>query len=78
VTQAPRPPKNPGRFTAVAGDQAFSFIGTAAFTHHAGELRFATASGVTSVYGDVNGDGTADFQIRLSGTITLVAADFVL
>jgi len=64
--------------TGVAGDQAFSLIGTAAFGHHAGELRFETVSGVTSILGDVNGDGTADFQIRLSGTITLVAADFVL
>jgi Ca2+-binding RTX toxin-like protein len=64
--------------TGVAGDQAFSFIGAAGFTHHAGELRAVSAGGVTSVYGDVNGDGTADFQIRLSGTITLVAGDFVL
>jgi VCBS repeat-containing protein len=64
--------------TGLAGDQGFTFIGSAAFGHDAGELRFETVSGVTSVYGDINGDGTADFQIRLSGAITLVAADFVL
>jgi Ca2+-binding RTX toxin-like protein len=64
--------------SGAAGDQAFGFIGAAAFTHHAGELRAETVSGVTSVYGDINGDGVADFQIRLSGAIALVAADFVL
>jgi Ca2+-binding RTX toxin-like protein len=64
--------------SVVAGNQAFSFIGAAAFGHHAGELRFDIVSGVTSVYGDVNGDGAADFQIRLSGAVPLVAADFVL
>ena len=64
--------------SGAAGDQAFSFIGAVAFAHHAGELRADTVAGVTSVYGDVNGDGTADFQIRLSGTIVLVAADFAL
>ena len=63
---------------AVAGNQAFSFIGSAAFTHHAGELRFASAGGVTVVSGDVNGDGNADFSIALTGTLVLVAADFVL
>jgi Ca2+-binding RTX toxin-like protein len=64
--------------TAVAGNQAFSFIGSTVFTHHAGELRFASAGGVTVVSGDVDGDGTADVSIVLTGTIALVAADFVL
>ena len=62
----------------VAGDQAFTFIGAAAFTHHAGELRAVSAGGVTSITGDVNGDAVADFQIRATGTIAFVVADFVL
>ncbi|MBV9929733.1 MAG: cadherin domain-containing protein [Alphaproteobacteria bacterium] len=62
-----------------AGDQAFTFIGSAAFTHVAGQLRFeGDGHGNTIVSGDVNGDGVADFQIQLVGTIPLVASDFVL
>jgi hypothetical protein len=64
--------------STVAGDQAFAFIGAAAFTHHAGEVRFAASGGNTIVSGDVNGDGVADFNIVLTGAITLVAADFTL
>jgi hypothetical protein len=30
------------------------------------------------VFGDVNGDGTADLLIEFSGLITFTAADFVL
>lgn len=57
-----------------AGNQAFDFIGGAAFDRHAGELRF---SGGT-LQGDVNGDGRADFSIRLAGVSHLTDADFVL
>jgi Ca2+-binding RTX toxin-like protein len=65
------------KFT-VAGDQAFSFIGSAAFTGVAGQLHYWHDSGQTIVSGDVNGNGTADFNIVLTGTISLVAGDFVL
>ncbi|MGF6230183.1 Ca2+-binding RTX toxin-like protein [Inquilinus ginsengisoli] len=65
------------RFT-VAGDQAFSFIGTAAFTGVAGQLHYWHDAGRTIVSGDVNGNGTADFNVTLTGTIGLVAGDFVL
>jgi Ca2+-binding RTX toxin-like protein len=64
--------------TATAGDQAFHFIGSAAFGHHAGELHESVAGGVTTVSGDVNGDGAADFSITLTGSLTLTAGDFVL
>ncbi|WP_343714237.1 calcium-binding protein [Inquilinus sp.] len=63
--------------TGLAGNQAFTFI-VGAFTHVAGQLH-AVASGTdTLVEGDVNGDGAADFQIKLSGLPTMVAADFIL
>jgi len=55
----------------VAGDQAFSYIGSSAFSHTAGELRFADHL----LQGDVNGDGTADFAIRVNAD-TLAASDF--
>ena len=64
--------------TQAAGNQAFTFIGNAAFSHHAGELRFAVGATTTIVSGDVNGDGTADFAINLQGNVALQQSDFVL
>ena len=63
--------------TNVAGDQAFSFIGAAAFSHISGQLRAEVVGASTFVYGDVNGDATADFAIVLSGAMTLQAGDFI-
>jgi len=65
---------------AVAGtpaNDAFTFIGTAAFSHHAGELRFEIHDGTALISADVDGDGLADLQISAI-TPTLAAADFVL
>ncbi len=64
--------------TGLAGDQAFAFIGAGAFTGTAGELRTQQISGNTYVQGDLNGDGAADFWIRLDGLHTLGSSDFVL
>ena len=65
--------------TGAAGNQAFSFIGSGLYTGVAGQLRAAvTAPGVTTIAGDVNGDGVSDFHIMLFGNPALVAADFVL
>ncbi|MGO1078041.1 calcium-binding protein [Inquilinus sp. CA228] len=65
--------------TTVAGDQGFTFIGSALFHKVAGELRFAvTSPGVTTIAGDVNGDGNSDFHIVLTGAVALQAGDFVL
>ena len=60
------------------GDQAFAFIGSAAFSNVAGELRFEQSGGFTYVEGDTNGDSIADFSIQLGSVLTPVAADFVL
>jgi Ca2+-binding RTX toxin-like protein len=64
--------------TIAGGNQAFTWIGNGAFTGVAGQLHFAQAGGNTYVEGDTNGDGTVDFVIALTGTINLVAGDFVL
>jgi Ca2+-binding RTX toxin-like protein len=64
--------------TALAGDQAFTFVGKHAFTHVAGQLIYSgTHSGIT-IYGDTNGDGVADFSIDVAGVKGLVAGDFTL
>ncbi|MGH6735262.1 MAG: calcium-binding protein [Methyloceanibacter sp.] len=55
------------------GDQAFKFIGTKKFHKIEGELRFKD----DVLQGDVNGDGKADFEIRIEVS-KLVADDFLL
>ena len=67
--------------TAKAGNQAFAFLGTAAFNtadSKIGELRYETSTTGVFVYGDHNGDGLADFVIRVDGVSSLAAIDFVL
>lgn len=69
--------------TGTQTNDAFKFIGAAAFSGTAGELRSQVihdASGdYTVVQGDVNGDGVADFEIALVGyTASLLASDFIL
>lgn len=64
--------------SSVAGDQAFSFIGTAAFSGTAGELRYTFDGTDTRVQGDSTGDGVADFEIVLTGSLTLFVSDFYL
>ena len=60
------------------GDQGFTFIGTAAFANVAGQLRYEQIGGNTYVQGDNNGDGVADFMVRLVGLQTLSSGDFFL
>ena len=65
---------------AIAGgdNDAFTFIGNAAFSGTAGELAVFEEDGNTYIAGDVNGDGVEDFLIRLEGLVDLTAGDFVL
>jgi Bacterial Ig domain/Bacterial cadherin-like domain/SdrD B-like domain/Peptidase M10 serralysin C terminal/RTX calcium-binding nonapeptide repeat (4 copies) len=66
--------------SSLGGDQAFDFIGQSAFSNTAGELRIAQSGSDWMVMGDVNGDGTADFQVLVSvfGGHIMGASDFVL
>ena len=60
------------------GNQAFDFIGNAAFSGKKGELRFEKTAKSTFVYGDTDGDGKADLKIELAKAMDLRASDFVL
>lgn len=64
--------------TLVSGNQAFKFIGSAAFTHHAGELQDYSSSSGHFIRGDVNGDGTADFVVQIDTNNVFVTSDFIL
>lgn len=59
-------------------DNAFTFIGTGAFTGAAGQLRYQYVNGSTAVQGDLNGDKIADFWIMLDGTHALTTGQFIL
>jgi Ca2+-binding RTX toxin-like protein len=57
----------------------FVFIGSEAFSGAgAGEVRAVSGARTTNVYGDVDGDGVADFQITMAGVYDLQDADFGL
>lgn len=60
------------------GNQAFSFIGADEFSGKAGELRFEKAASDTFIYGDVDGDGNADFAIQVAGSTTFLKDYFIL
>jgi len=62
----------------LSGDQAFTFIGTAAFSGKAGELKYSKQASDTYIYGDTNGDGKADFAIHLDDAVTLTKGYFIL
>jgi len=61
--------------TATAANDAFSFIGSTAFsaTNAAGQLRFAGSV----LYGSTDADSAAEFEISLLGVTTLSSADLI-
>ena len=62
----------------LAGDQAFKFIGSVAFskTNASGQLRFDSTSKI--LYGSTDADTTPEFSIQLSGVKSLAIDDFIL
>jgi Ca2+-binding RTX toxin-like protein len=63
-----------------AGNEAFTWIGSSAFSGAAGQLRAFEQNGAWFVEGDVDGDGAADLviQLTLQGQTPLGAGDFFL
>ncbi len=58
---------------------AFVFVGTAAFTNSAGELRYQDdGNGNLLLQGDVDGDGDAEFEVALEGVSSITADDLIL
>ena len=64
--------------SGVRGNQAFTFIGGAAFSGHKGELRAEGSPDGTTVEGDVDGDGQRDFRILVYIVPGLIDTDFLL
>lgn len=62
----------------VAGQQDFSFIGSAAFSANAtGQLRFVASGGKVMLLGSTDADATAEFAVEIVGLSTLTSSDFV-
>jgi Ca2+-binding RTX toxin-like protein len=59
-------------------DDNFKFIGTKPLHEKKGELHYVKKAGYLLVEGDINGDGHADFQIKVKGVTKLFADDFIL
>jgi Ca2+-binding RTX toxin-like protein len=66
--------------SVTAGDQAFTFIGTSAFSvaPTPGQLRYFVSGGNTIVEGDVDGGGIPDFRLIIEGASSMLATDFLL
>jgi Ca2+-binding RTX toxin-like protein len=71
----------------VAGNQAFTFIGTAEFSGQKGQLRYdafesedeyGRISYTSYVEADVNGDGAADFELTLNKVGVITKSYFIL
>lgn len=61
-----------------ATDDAFVFIGLAAFTGAAGQLRFSVSGANVILRGDVDGDGFGDFSVQINTAATVAVGDLVL
>jgi serralysin len=64
--------------SSTSANEAFTWIGSQSFHKVAGELRFTTVSSGGLLQGDINGDGVADFAIKLILLTTLSVDHIVL
>ena len=64
--------------SGTAADDAFAFVGNAAFSGAVGELRYYQSGLTTVLAGDTNGDLKADFEIILTNAFVPAPVDFVL
>lgn len=60
----------------LAGNQAFTKV--AAFSKHAGEMALTFAAGQTLLKLDINGDGKADYQMKINGDVTGASGGWLL
>ncbi|MBS1191150.1 MAG: Type secretory pathway [Rhodocyclaceae bacterium] len=65
--------------TTTAGDDAFAFVAAQSKTLQANSINWFSENGNTVVQFDNDGNtATAEFEIKLTGTVTLTQGDFVL
>ena len=64
--------------SGTSSNDAFTFIGTSAFSGVAGQLRYAVEGGDVRIQGDLDGNGVADMEILLTGVTSLTTSEFFL
>jgi Ca2+-binding RTX toxin-like protein len=62
----------------LAAGSHLSFIGTAAFDGHAGEVRYSVSGSTVTIQGDMTGAKLADFTIVVHHSTGLIASNFIL
>ncbi len=62
--------------SVTAGDQAFHLVSN--FSHHAAEMTLTFSGGITLLSLDVDGDGSADYRMKISGDVHLDSGGWVL
>ena len=60
-----------------AGDDIFHWIGSAAFSGAAGEVRGEVIGGSLHIFADANADMVADFEIVLANQTAIALSDFI-
>lgn len=63
--------------TIAGSTKRFSFIGSQAFHHVAGELHYVASGNGIDIQGDTTGDGKADFVIHLNGLHAITQSSFI-
>jgi Ca2+-binding RTX toxin-like protein len=61
---------------ATGGNDAFTFLGTGAFSNVAGQVRYQVTGGHAHVFADLDGNGIADMEIIVNNNTILAAPDF--
>jgi Ca2+-binding RTX toxin-like protein len=62
--------------SSTGADDAFHLVG--GFTHHAGEMTLSFGGGITTLQLDVDGDGVADYRMKISGDVHLDSGGWLL
>jgi Ca2+-binding RTX toxin-like protein len=62
--------------SSTGADDAFHLVG--AFTHHAGEMTLVFGGGITTLQLDVDGDGAADYRMKITGDVRLDSGGWIL
>ena len=63
----------------IAGDQAFTFLGSSAAFTNVGQLRYQVTGGNLFLYGNVDANlATSEFELQLSSLASITAANITL
>ncbi|MDQ0464119.1 Ca2+-binding RTX toxin-like protein [Caulobacter ginsengisoli] len=62
--------------SSTGADDAFHLVGS--FSHHAGEMTLNVSGGITLLSLDVDGDGSADYRMKITGDVHLDSGGWLL